>query len=420
MHPFTLLALLLTLAALFSYVNLRYIGLPMTVGLLGLSSLLALGLIAANALGWPALRPVHALLDQADLSGTLLGGALSFLLFAGALNIDFRELHEQRWRVMFLAFGGTLLSLFLVAGMTWQAFRWLGMPLPLLYCLIFGALISPTDPVAVMGLLRQAKAPRSLEAKIMGESLFNDGVGLAGFTVFVDSLVATGPKMDVDWEYAGRVLLQEAGGGVLVGLALGAVTIRLLQGVDYYPVEVLLTLALVSGGYALATQLHTSGPLAVATAGLMIGHTGRREAMSAKTREHLEQFWEMIDEILNALLFVLVGLQVTIIRFPPDAALLAVLSVVVVLAARFLSVGVPGLVLRVFRRPVERGSALLLTWGGLRGGISVALALSLPIGPERDLLLTLTYAVVTFSILVQGTTLPWVLRRSLRETPPHP
>ena len=415
MHPFTLLALLLTLAALFSYVNLRYVGLPMMVGLMLLSSLLALGLIAADALGWPVLGFVHRLLDQVDLSQTLLGGALSFLLFAAALNIEFRELHDQRWRVMFLAFGGTLLSLFLVAGLAWLMFRWIRMPLPLLYCLIFGALISPTDPVAAMGLLREAKAPPSLEAKIMGESLFNDGVGLAGFTVFVESLVATGPKMDVDWAYAGKVLLQEAGGGILLGLVLGALTIRLFRGVDHYPVEVLLTLALVSGGYALALQLHTSGPLTVATAGLMIGHTGRKEAMSEQTRRNLERFWELIDEILNALLFVLVGLQVTVIKFLPHTAVVAGLTILVVLAARLLSVGVPGVALRVFRRPVERGGVLLLTWGGLRGGISVALALSLPGGAERDLLLTMTYAVVAFSILVQGTTLPWVLRRSLRQ-----
>ena len=412
-NPFFLLAVLLTLAALSSYVNHRFIGLPTTVALMGISLLLALGTVGLSRLGWPLQAMVEHLLAEVNLSQTLLGGALSFLLFAAALNVQFREFHEQRWRVASLAFLSTTLSLFLVAALSWAIFRSLGLNLPLLYCLIFGALVSPTDPVATLGLLKSARAPLSLETKIAGESLFNDGVGLAAFTVFLDSLLATGPQMDVVWTDALLLLVREAGGGIALGLVLGWLTVRLIRGVDHYPVEVLLTLALVSGGYALGLTWHVSGPLVVATAGLIVGHFGREMAMSEKTRHNLDAFWELVDEILNALLFVLVGLQVTAVRFEPDYLLAAGLMVVAVLLARAVSVGLPAGVLRIFGGATERHGVLLLTWGGLRGAISVALALSLPPGREHDLILTVTYAVVAFSILVQGTTLPWLLRRLL-------
>ena len=414
MNPFTLLALLLTLAAFASYLNHRLIGLPTTVALTGISLLLALGLIASTHLGWRLEGEVETLLDQINLSQTLLGGALSFLLFAAALNVQFKEFHLQRWRVAILAFVSTTLSLFLVAGLAWLIFRWLGLGVPLLYCLIFGSLISPTDPVVVMGLLKQAKAPLSLETKISGESLFNDGVGLVGFTVFLDSFLATGPKMDVVWTDALVLLGREAGGGIALGWVLGWLVVWLLRGVDHYPVEVLLTLALVSGGYALGLVWHVSGPLVVATSGIVVGHFGRGQAMSDTTREHLDSFWELIDEILNALLFVLVGLEVTVVRFEWNSGAAAGLMIAAVLLARMVSVAIPAAVLRVFGGRTERHGVLLLTWGGLRGAISVALALSLPAGREHDLLLTSTYTVVAFSILVQGTTLPWLLRRTLR------
>ena len=416
-NPFFLLAVLLTLAALSSYLNHRFLGLPTTVALMGISLALALGTVGLSRLGWPLQTGVEHLLAEVDLSKTLLGGALSFLLFAGALHVEFEELHQQRWRVLTLAFFSTALSLFLVAGMSWWVFRWLGLHLPLLYCLIFGSLISPTDPVAVLGLLKKAGAPLSLETKITGESLFNDGVGIVGFSVFVDSLLATGPQMDVVWTDALVLLVREAVGGVALGWALGWATVRLIRGIDHYPVEVLLTLALVSGGYALGTALHISGPLVVATAGLIVGHFGRNTAMSEKTRQNLDSFWELVDEILNALLFVLVGLQVTAVRFESDYLLAASILIVAVLVARAVSVAVPSVALRIFGGATERHGIALLTWGGLRGGISVALALSLPAGREHDLILTATYAVVAFSILVQGTTLPWLLRRLLGSSP---
>jgi CPA1 family monovalent cation:H+ antiporter len=417
MTPFTILALLLTLAALASYVNVRFIGLQTTVGLMLLTLLLSLGISAGGHFSAPLKHGVEHLLKEANLGETLMGGMLSFLLFAGALRIEFKELRAQQWRVATLAFGSTLISVFLVAGLAWLAFRWLGLDVPMLYCLIFGSLISPTDPVAVIGLLKGAKAPASLETKIAGESLFNDGVGLAGFTLFVESLHDTGPAMDVDWGHAAVLLVQEAGGGILLGWVLGWIAIQLIRGIDNYPAEVLLTLALVTGGYALALAIHTSGPLTAATAGLIIGNLGRKKMMSEKTRASLDTFWELLDEVLNAMLFVLVGLEITAVHFRLDYAKAAALIIAAVLAARLVSVGIPAALLHLIHRDTQRHGLILLTWGGLRGGVSVALALSLPAGRERDIILTVTYATVAFSILVQGTTMPWLLRRTLGQNP---
>lgn len=414
MNPFTILALLLTLAALSSYANHRFIGLPNTAALMLFSLLLSLAFIAAERFGLPFRTTLENLLAQVDLSQSLLGGVLSFLLFAAAMNIELHELREQRWRVFTLAFVSTLLSTVIVAGLAWGIFRWLGLNVPLLYCLLFGALISPTDPVAVLGLLKGAGTPLSLETKIAGESLLNDGAGLVAFLFFLESLVATGPTMDLDWQRGVELLLREAGGGVLLGLALGGIVFALLRTVDDYRVEVLLTLALVSGGYALALALHTSGPLAVATSGILIGNLGRKHAMSETTRRNLDTFWELIDEVLNALLFAVVGLQVVSLKFQPGYFGAALAMIPAVLLARVASVAGPGAVFRLFGRKVEPlGGFLLLTWGGLRGAISVALALSLPGGRERDVLLVATYTVVAFSILVQGTTVPLLLRRTL-------
>ena len=418
MSAFAILALLLTLAALFSYANHRFIGLPPTVGLTLLSLALSVALVTGNRMGLPLRAFAENLLGRVDLGRTLLDGALSFLLFAGALHVEWKELREQRWPVALLASGGVLLSTLLVAGMTHLLFGWLGFDVPFLVCLLFGALISPTDPIAVLGLLKQAKAPASLSTKIAGESLFNDGVGVVVFLVFLELWTGNGGHGGkLDWGHVGLLLLREAGGGIVLGLVLGWATYRLLKSVDDYQVEVLLTLALVSGGYEVAKVLHTSGPLAVVVAGILIGNPGRQYAMSERTREHLDTFWELIDETLNALLFVLLGLEVLVLKHRPGYVTAALLVIPLVLLARVVSVMVPGLVLRLFRQSFAWHNVALLSWGGLRGAISVALALALPAGPERDLLLAVTYAVVAFSILVQGLTMPWLLRRLL---PPAP
>ena len=349
-----------------------------------------------------------------DLGRTLLDGALSFLLFAGAPGVDWRELREQRWAVLLLATVGVLFSTLLVAGMARLVFGWLGLRVPFLACLLFGALISPTDPIAVFGLLKQAKAPASLSTKIAGESLFNDGVGVVIFLVFYDLWTAQGPAGgELDWPHVGALLLREAGGGLVLGLLLGWVTYRLLR-------AWMTTRSRSCSPWrwsAAATRrprcCTPAGPLAIVVAGIVIGNPGRAFAMSEQTRQPLDTFWELVDVILNALLFVLLGLQVLVLRFQPGYLAAAALAIPLVLLARLASVTGAGALLRLARRRAEWYKVVLLTWGGLRGAISIALALALPPGSERDLLLAATHGVVAFSILVQGLTMPWLLRRVL-------
>jgi monovalent cation:H+ antiporter, CPA1 family len=310
-------------------------------------------------------------------------------------------------QIVGLAVLGTIASTLVVGLGMWLALPVIGIALPLLYCLLFGALISPTDPVAVIGIVKSAGAPRGLEAVISGESLFNDGVGVVIFALLAG--VAHSGTVPSPAQGA-ELLLREAGGGLAFGWLLGYVTYRLLKSVDQYQVEVLLTLAAVLGGYALAGHLNISGPLAMVVAGLMIGNRGRAEAMSDTTRQHVDMFWELIDEILNAVLFVLIGMEALLIVFSPAVLLAGAVAVGVTLLARLVTVGLPSAGLnRIFALPP--GSWRVLTWGGLRGGISVALALSLPAGPERELVLALTYCVVVVSILGQGLTIGAVVRR---------
>lgn len=402
-----ILALLLTLAAAFSYINHRYIRLPTTIGLMAISLVVSLLLLLVHHLGADIGEPVRRMLLSIDFEATLLEGMLSFLLFAGALHINLDDLLEHKTVIGTLATVGVVASTFLIGVLAWLALDLLGLELPFLYCLVFGALISPTDPIAVLGILKTLGAPKSLETKIAGESLFNDGVAVVVFLVI--ARIATGS--DVGAGDIAVLFVKEALGGALLGLAAGALIYRMLKQVDNYQVEVLLTLALVTGGYALAMALHISGPIAVVVAGLLIGNQGRTLAMSDVTREHLDMFWELVDEILNAVLFVLIGLEVLLIGFSSTLGLAIALLIPVVVGARFLCVGIPVTIMRRFTR-FSPNAIKILTWGGLRGGISVALALSLPAGPERELILSITYGVVVFSILVQGLTIGKLLDRS--------
>ncbi len=404
-------AICLVITALLAYLNHRFIGMPTTIGVMAAALVLSLALVGLDALGLAyGLREYEeSLLRSIDFTDVLMQGMLSLLLFAGALHVDLSELKTYRWPVTALAVFGTLLSTVVVAGGMWLALPLVGLPLPFMYCLLFGALISPTDPISVMGILKSAKAPKELELVIAGESLFNDGVGVVIFSLLLGMLVSgVTPTLGQGLE----LLMHEVGGGLLFGLVLGYVTFRLLRSVDSYQVEVLLTLAAVTGGYALASQMHVSGPLAMVVAGLIIGNHGRALAMSNTTRQYLDMFWELIDEILNAVLFVLIGMEVLLITFSLDQLVAAGVAVAMTLLARLLTVGMPVRLLRnTFNLP--RGSWKVLTWGGLRGGISVALALSLPAGPERDTVVALTYAVVVFSILVQGLSIGQVTRRAV-------
>lgn len=403
----------LVITSLLAYLNHRFIGLPTAIGVMVTAMAFSLGLVALEALGIaPGLRQYEeTLLRSINFSEVLMQGMLSFLLFAGALHVDLSELRAYRWPVGILAVIGTLLSTLVVGFGMWVILPVVGVNLPLMYCLLFGALISPTDPIAVMGILKTAGAPKELELVIAGESLFNDGVGVVIFSLLL-GMLASGVAPTVGHGF--QLLMHEAGGGLLYGLALGYLTFYLLKSVDNYQVEVLLSLAAVTGGYALANHLHVSGPLAMVVAGLIIGNHGRALAMSDTTRRYLDMFWELLDEILNALLFVIIGMEVLVIAISLSELTAACVAIVVTLLARLLTVGLPAGVLRGWFK-LPHGSWKVLTWGGLRGGISVALALSLPPGPERNTVVALTYCVVVFSILVQGLSISNITRRAIHE-----
>lgn len=401
MSALDLAALLLTLAAVFSYINYRYIGLPTAIGIMVIAIVMSLAVVALGYLGLESARAqAAAVLGGIDFNVALMHGMLSFLLFAGALQINLADLADRKWIVGILATVGLVTTTLIVGVLSWGVFTLLDIDIPFMYCLLFGALISPTDPVAVIGILKRVGVPKSLETKIVGESLFNDGVAVVVFLVLAEISLGGG---EVTVGHVARLFVVESLGGAAFGFAAGWVTFWMLKRVDNYQVEVLLTLGLVMGGYALARAIHVSGPIAMVVAGILIGNRGRVLAMSEQTREHLDSFWELIDEILNAVLFLLIGLEVLAITIGRDYVTAGVLMIPVVLLARFVSVGVPVAVMRR-RRTFSPRAVRIMTWGGLHGGISVALALSLPAGTERAILVTVTYFVVVFSIIVQGLT----------------
>jgi CPA1 family monovalent cation:H+ antiporter len=420
MHRFELLAVLLVLAAGFSYINYRLLKFPTTVGLMALTLLSSVLLVAIGSIAPGLQGEARALVTGLRLDRTLLHGMLGFLLFAGAIHVDFEELMRHKVSIAVLATVGVLLSTVLVGGFSWLVLGWLGVEVRLIYCLLFGALISPTDPIAVISLLKQIGAPRSLEVKIAGESLFNDGVGVV---IFIGLLEIAVEGQSFNLEHLAGLFLREAGGGALLGLAAGMFVYWLLRSVDNYQVEILLSLALVAGGYTLADALHLSAPIAMVVAGLLIGNHGRSFAMSQTTAEHLDLFWELVDEILNAMLFVLLGFEVLVLTFNKMHLVAGLLMIPAVLLARLISVGLPAWAMRHWQG-FAPGDVRVLTWGGLRGGISVAMALSLrSLAPDdaaldRDTVLVITYVVVVFSILVQGLTIGPLARRWLAEYEP--
>jgi len=405
MGLFDVIAILVTLSAVFSWINHRFLKMPTAIGLMLIALLVSLALLVTP--GHTAIQiDAERMLESIDFDATLLHGMLSFLLFAGALHVNLFDLAKQKWVIATLATAGVLGSTFIVGGGVFVLFWLLGLDVPLIYCLLFGALISPTDPIAVLGILKSARAPKSLEVKITGESLFNDGVAVVTFMVLAEIAFMGEP---VTLPGVMELFVKEAFGGLLFGLVAGGIAYLMLRRVDNYQVEVLITLALASGSYAAAEALHISAPITVVVAGLLIGNQGRNGAMSQLTQEHLDNFWELVDEVLNAVLFVLIGLEILVLTLSADYIIAGLLTIPLVLAARALSAGFPIALMRRFRS-FSTGVVTILTWGGLRGGISVALALSLPTGETRDLLVTVTYCVVVFSILVQGLTLGPVVR----------
>jgi len=402
MEVLDLAALLLTLAAIFSYINFRFLKLPTTIGIMLIAMLISISLVVLGHCGFESIQnKATVVLEGIDFNKALMHGMLSFLLFSGALHVNLEDLAQHKWIISILATFGVVMSTFIVGSIAWMVFLLIGLKLPFIYCLLFGSLIAPTDPIAVIGILKKAGVPKSLETKITGESLFNDGVAVVVFLVIMG--IVTGGH-DVTAGHIMLLFMEEAVGGVLFGLAIGWIAYRMLKSVDNYQVEVLLTLALVMGGYAFAHAIHVSGPIAMVVAGIFIGNRGRLFAMSENTREHLDSFWELMDEILNAVLFLLIGLEILVLTIKGNYLIAGLIMIPVVLLARFISVGVPVTFMRRVR-DFSPHAVKIMTWGGLRGGISVALALSIPNGPEREALLTVTYIIVIFSILVQGLTI---------------
>ena len=400
MTPFQIIAAVVTLSAIGSYLNYRYFKFPQTIGLMAFALVVSAAAIVLSRTGLANLETLGLLVGKIDFSEVLLHGMLSFLLFAGAMHINLADLNSVRWTVGVLATAGVIIATFITGTLVWLASGLVGLDLPYLYALLFGALISPTDPIAVLAILKESGISKETYTKIGAESLFNDGVGVVAFLTILNLATSPGtPK----FEDAAVLFLQEAVGGAAFGLACGWVTYLLLKSVEDYKVEVLLTLALATGGYALAEQLHVSAPIFMVTAGLIVGNHGRQFGMSETTRVRLDVFWELIDEALNAILFILIGLEVVVIRIEASQIALGLFAILAVLAGRLLSVGLLVGLMGLGGR-YRQGTISLLTWGGLRGGLSIAMALSLPAGPEKDIILPVTYCVVLFSILVQGLT----------------
>ena len=409
LSPFDAAAILIVLAAILAYLNYRYLRLATSVGLTimgAVASILVVcidRLLPSNGLA----ERVSTFLAGIDFHATLMDGMLSFLLFAGALHVDWSEMRRGRWPILVLSTIGVLLSTMIVGGGFWCLTAAIGLGVPPLWCFLFGALISPTDPVAVMAVLKRAAVPPTLQATVAGESLFNDGVGVVVFTILLSA--ATGAET-FSFGEAIRSFMTEAGGGVLLGLGVGWIGFRAMRSIDEYNIELMISLAVVMGGYSLAHYLHVSGPVAMAVAGLLIGNAGVALAMSDTTRDYLLKFWALIDDVLNAVLFLLLGLEVIVISSDPRLLLAGVASIPLVLIARLLSVAAP---LALMRPIISMGRLALpaLVWGGLRGGISIALALSLPEGPGRTILLAVAYVVVLFSVIIQGGTIGRLIAR---------
>jgi len=414
MSMFQLASIVISLVALFGYLNHKLIKLPDAIGIT------AIGLVASVAIAFTGkLVPEVSdwgrhTVEAVDFSETVFHGLLGFLLFAGSLHINLADIAKEKWVIAILATVGVLLSTFIVGAGMYLASQAMGLQLDFISCLLFGALISPTDPIAVLAVLRKLGVPKSLETQIAGESLFNDGTGVVAFLTILGIASAGHPEPP---SAVVLLLAREVLGGIVVGLVVGLVGFVMLKGVDGYPIEILITLAMATAGYAFAELVHVSAPIAAVIMGLLVGNQGRRLAMSESTRQHLFSFWELLDELLNLLLFGLIGIEIIALTMTATHLIVAAIAIPVVLLARLLSIAVPLTALRPFLGSGTRALGVM-TWGGLRGGISVALALTLPQFEGRDIIIAATYGVVIFSILVQALTIgtlvrAWTARRKL-------
>ena len=409
MATYHIISILIFLTAVFAYMNDRWIKWPPTIGIMVIALLSSILLAILGNLIPEISSKALLLVSNINFEQVLMKIMLSFLLFAGALHIDANQLKKEFWPVMLMATAGTFISTFLVSVMAYYLFVLFGLQIPYIYCLLFGALISPTDPIAVMGILKQAGIPKTLEMKIAGESLFNDGVGVVVFLTIFEVAVNGTDKFSIG--NTAVLFLKEAGGGILFGAALGYLAHLLIKSIDNYRVEVLITLTVVMCGYSVADYFHLSGPLAIIIAGIIMGTKGKTEGLSEISRDYLGKFWDLTDEIFNAILFLLIGLEMLIIKVNPTVLLLGGIMIVVVLLARLICVAFPVMFLRIWIK-FEKNAILMLTWGGLRGGLSVAMALSIPEAMHRDEFVLITYIIVVFSIIVQGLTIGNLARKS--------
>jgi monovalent cation:H+ antiporter, CPA1 family len=404
-------SVLIVLASLFAYINLRFIKLPSSIGIMLMAIFVSLIIRIAGETIFPdATTELFTLISEFNFTEVLMGAMLNFLLFAGAIHVNFSDLHEQRSPILTFATIGVIMSTFVVAGLLYFIAPLLSVEIPFIYCLLFGSLISPTDPIAVLGILKQARVPKSLETKIAGESLFNDGVAVVLFAVILQ--LAQSGEMNISAGQVSWLLIKEALGGLLLGVGLGFVASRAMRNLDDYIVSVLITLSVVMGGYLVAKAFHISSPLTMVAAGLIVGNYGKRTAMSPVTKDYLNKFWELIDEILNAILFLFIGFELLIIPDLISHWAVGLLSIIIVLFARLLSIWIPSRIVPL-QNKFSRGTLIVLVWGGLRGGVSIALVLSMNNGVYKNLLLEITYFVVVFSIVFQGLTVGKVANKVL-------
>jgi len=409
MDYYAIASVLIVISSLFGYINVRFLKLPITIGLMLITIVFTIIIVAIGQFDDTLLLREKELISQIDFKTVLLDIMLSFLLFAGALHTNFNQLKIQRWPVFVFATLGVLMSTFLVGTLTFFLLQILGLNVAFIYCLLFGALISPTDPIAVLGILKKAGAPKKLETKIVGESLFNDGVGVVVFlTIFA---IAAKPEAAIEFVEIAKLFGQEVLGGIGLGLILGYITYKALKSIDDYEVEVIITIATVMGGSLIAHHWHLSAPLAMVTAGLIVGNdTVRKNTMSKVTEQYVDKFWELIDVLLNTMLFVMIGMEMLVLTFSFDYILAGLIAVPLVLLSRYASLWLP---IKFFDKKLEfvKHTNLIMTWGGLRGGISIALALSLTPEMHRELFLVITYIIVVFSIIGQGLTVEPIIKR---------
>ncbi|HBK70383.1 MAG TPA: sodium:proton antiporter [Flavobacteriaceae bacterium] len=408
MDYFAIATVLITLSAVFGYINVRFIKLPDAIGLMLITILFTLAVLALSYFDDTLLLKEKELISQIDFKVVLLDIMLSFLLFAGALHTNFQQLKIQRKPILIFATLGTLVSTFLVGFFVFYILKFLNFDVDFIYCLLFGALISPTDPIAVLGILKKVGAPKKLETKIVGESLFNDGVGVVIFLTIYQ--IAKGSS-EVSVAHVAELFFVEVIGGIVLGLAIGWLTYRLLKSINDYAIEVIITIAAVMGGTLVAQHFHLSAPLAMVTAGLIVGNdTIRNSSMSEVTEQYVDKFWELIDILLNTILFVMIGMEILVLTFDGKFILAGLIIIPVILFARYLSLLLP---IKLYAKKLDfvPKTNLIMTWGGLRGGISIALALSLTDVMERDLFLVITYIVVVFSIVVQGLTIGKLIKK---------